>query len=84
MIYVRIEMWPGGDRSRARLLGDAVIANVTGVGRTAVADYRYELRGKGQTVMNTGGVREFPRLRFHAWDLLYRVLHSARGRRNGH
>jgi hypothetical protein len=27
MIYVRIDLWPHGDRSRARLLGEAKIAN---------------------------------------------------------
>jgi hypothetical protein len=30
MVYVRIELWPGGDRTKARLLQEATIANVGG------------------------------------------------------
>lgn len=30
MLYVRVEIWPYGDRSRARLLQEMTIANVGG------------------------------------------------------
>ena len=30
MVYVRVELWPGGDRTKARLLQEATIANVGG------------------------------------------------------
>ena len=30
MVYCRIELWPGGDRTKARLLQEATIANVGG------------------------------------------------------
>lgn len=30
MVYVRIELWPGGDRTKARLLQEVEIANVGG------------------------------------------------------
>lgn len=32
MVYVRVELWPGGDRTKARLLQEATIANVGGTG----------------------------------------------------
>lgn len=31
-VYVRVELWPGGDRSKAKLLQEAIIANVGGTG----------------------------------------------------
>lgn len=34
MIYIRVEMWPMGDKSKARLLGEATIANVGGDGES--------------------------------------------------
>lgn len=30
MIYIRLEMWPRGDRKQSRLMGEATIANVGG------------------------------------------------------
>lgn len=30
MVYVRIEIWPGGDKTQARVLQEATIANVGG------------------------------------------------------
>lgn len=30
MLYIRIELWPRGDRSKAKVLGEATIANVGG------------------------------------------------------
>ncbi len=38
MIYVRIEMWPKGDRARARILGEATICN-DGTGTKDVGNY---------------------------------------------
>lgn len=31
-VYVRVELWPQGDRSKAKLLQEAIIANVGGTG----------------------------------------------------
>lgn len=36
-VYVRVELWPGGDRAKAKLLQEAIIANVGGTG--AHGDY---------------------------------------------
>ena len=38
MIHVRIELWPGGDKRRAKLLGAMNIAN-DGTGNEAVGNY---------------------------------------------
>ena len=42
MLYVRIELWPGGDRERASLLQELVIAN-DGTGNQLVGNYRGRL-----------------------------------------
>ncbi len=47
MIYVRIELWPRGDRARARLLTEAVIANVGGAGGHANYDVRLSHEDRG-------------------------------------
>lgn len=39
MVYVRIELWPSGDRERAQLLQELVIAN-DGTGTERVGTYR--------------------------------------------
>jgi hypothetical protein len=82
MIYVRVEIWPGGDRARASLLGEATIANVTGARNAPKADYRFAICGKGGRFLSDGGIRDFPRRTHLAWDLLLRVLWTARGHRN--
>lgn len=82
MIYVRVELWPGGDENhpRKQVLAEARIANITGGDSTA--DYAYRLTGKSRSPMGKGTVCGFPRKRLMAWDLLFRVLHDARGERN--
>lgn len=40
-VYVRVELWPGGDRSKAKLLQEAMIANVGGNGTRG--DYAVKL-----------------------------------------
>lgn len=82
MIYVRVELWPGGDRSRSEVLGEGRIAlgRTTNGGRRG--NYAFSLTGKSGARMNSGFVEGFPRKTHMAWDLLYRVLRSARGYRN--
>lgn len=89
MIYVRLEMWPRGDRSRARLLHEGLIANVGGT--ETEGDYHALLskgggfKGdvEGLPRMEAKGVlREcravgFKRKRDSAWKLLARVLAAA-------
>lgn len=82
MIYVRIELWPGGNKERAKLLGEATIANIGGYAHDARGTYSYRLEGKAHTLLKAGRVTGFPRKRLLGWDLLYRVLRDARRFRN--
>jgi hypothetical protein len=85
MIVVRVELWPGGDRSKAESLGEAVIIN-DGSGTATQGNYHFALSRRGQTAKDQawrdGQVRGFPRKRLGGWDLVYRALHAAVGERN--
>lgn len=81
MIYIRVELWPGGSEARKSVLAEGTIANITGDG--SHADYKFKLLGKNKSPMSGGFVYDFPRTKLMAWDLLYRVLQEARGNRNG-
>jgi hypothetical protein len=80
MIYIRIELWPMGNRSIAKCLAEGVIAN-DGTGTPTRGNYRalFSKRGgfKGDLasgrVKNTLRVSElvgFNRKREGVWDLL--------------
>lgn len=45
MLYIRVELWPRGDRSRSKVLGEAVIANVGGT--ATVGNYAANLSRRG-------------------------------------
>jgi hypothetical protein len=86
MIYIRIELWPHGLSSKARLLHEGVIANVGGTATRG--DYTYALGRKGAKLaailagsgaIKVGSVKGFPRQRLGAWQLLYLALHDAFG-----
>jgi hypothetical protein len=88
MIYVRIEMWPHGDKSRARLLGEGKISNEGGTAE--IGDYsavllkspEYAKEGNVGKAWRSGEVKGFPRLKLGPWDLLLRALVSCVGTRN--
>lgn len=94
MIVVKIELWPGGDNTRARTLQEGIIYNTGGDHTTG--EYEFKLskvggfktpvdlmrRGDVRNVLRTGEVKGFPRLRLYAHDLLFRVLRIAFGERN--
>lgn len=82
MIYVRVELWPRGDRSRARVLGEAEIAN-DGRGTVARGDYVVRLLkwGVGRRTWRTGRVEGFARKSLGPWDLLFRSLAACVGDR---
>lgn len=82
MIYVRVELWPRGDRSRARVLGEGKIWNKV-TGTATRGEYGHEFRGKrGRLIARGDGPRDFPRRQLLVWDLLLRALRIARGARN--
>jgi hypothetical protein len=91
MIIVRVELWPGGDANRARLLGLGKIENV-GNGSDARGNYAAALVGAtsagvtpavaARPPFRSVRVEGFPRQQLCAWDLLFRVLREAIGDRN--
>ena len=81
MLRVTIEFVPYGDESKAHVLHTAAISN-DGVGTPERGNYRYTLNSKQQRAWRKGRIKEFPRLRLGAWDLLYRVLAQAVSLRN--
>jgi hypothetical protein len=94
VIYVKIEIWPGGDNTRARTLQEGLIYNVGGDRSTG--EYEFKLSKVGgfrapvealrsarvKNVLRSGEIKGFPRLRLYAHDLLFRVLRLAFGDRN--
>ena len=94
MIYIRIELWPGGDNSRARILQEGIIHN-TG-GDEATGEYEYLFSKVGgfkadllrlrtamvKNVLRSGSITGFPRKKLYAHDLLCRALNLAFGERN--
>lgn len=85
MLRITVELVPGGDESRKRVMHVAEIWNnvrktqATGGQR---GDYGFRLLSRHGRVWRQGGVDDFPRLRLGAWDLLFRVLRCAVGDRN--
>jgi len=93
MIVIKVEMWPGGDESRAQEFARAEINNTV---RTTVqssgdlGDYEVRLWGgvygghywpKGNT-WRTGNVQGFNRTTRGLWDLLFCALRNIVGERN--
>lgn len=87
MIVVKLELWPGGDESRAQDLGKAIIGNESNL--ADISDYSVYLltgakysRNPG-TIWRTGEVKGFPRTSYQVgpWELLFLALESALGSR---
>ena len=77
MLRVTIEFVPHGDESRAEVLHTAIIAN-DGTGSRTKGDYCFALsQRRSARTWRSGRVRDFPRLRLGAWELLRRVLQEA-------
>ena len=90
MIYVRMEMWPGGNQKKKYLLGELLIRN-NGTGTRTRGSYYFAVSkrggfGKGSCLpafettndLTWGNVANFPRKAKLAWDLLRLVLEVAR------
>lgn len=83
MIYVRVELWPKGDRSRPRLLGEGVIENVGGDKK--LGTYRMSIskpagvadptQPRASECWKQDGLAGFARQsKLGAWDLLLLML----------
>ncbi|HUX16645.1 MAG TPA: hypothetical protein VMW52_09250 [Phycisphaerae bacterium] len=91
MIVIRVELWPGGDETRAEDLGTARIVNTVAASVASggeLGDYRVELL-KGARYSRRAGeiwkactVTGFPRRGLGPWDLLFRGLRDLVGYRN--
>lgn len=88
MIRVTVELCPGGDESRARVLGIARIANdlhdslATGGDLGSYRATFSKWAPKESEVWKRGTVRGFDRKGRGPWDLLFLALRSAVGARN--
>lgn len=75
VIVVYLEIWPGGDKSKAQRIGTGIIGLVSGTqARGNYATYFSTRDGKRE--WKRGEVYDFPRKRLLAWDLVYRALHN--------
>ena len=83
MIVIKVELWPHGDSSKARSLGIGLITN-DNTGNGTSGNYFVELLTAGQQSRKwkSGKVKQFPRKKLLAWDLIYRALHATIGDRN--
>ncbi len=88
MIRIIIEMWPGGDESKKRVLAVGNIWN-DATGSRARGNYQgmfskvsHKVFKAGGGIFRKGRVQGFPRTRLGVWDLLYRMLREAVGDRN--
>ena len=84
MIRCRLELVPGGIEGESIEpihLGTIIIGNQ--IGRTLASDgkrgdYSYELEKKRKgRIVNDGIIRDFPRLSYHPWNLVRRILNDA-------
>lgn len=85
MLVCRIEMWPGGDQAKAYPLGSVLIANTGGT--ETQGEYSVQLTGKPEHFRRRGfwrqgAVKDFPRKRLGAYDLLLRALGAVIAERN--
>ncbi len=85
MIVVTVEMWPGGDATLKRRIGEARIIS-DGTAEPCRGNYFGGVvngrRRRGQKYWRTFEVTGFPRRSLNSWDLLLRSLLVAVGKRN--
>ena len=78
MLVVKIELWPGGDKSRCREIGRMHIINQGGTASAQRGNYAIRLMRKGteDTVQKTAEVLDYPRLSYPVWVLVKRALEA--------
>lgn len=90
MIVIRVEMWPGGDKSKRRLMALGVITNLGTASSRARGDYSVILSRVSRTATNSdqtrkmiwkrGRVLGFKRDAFSVWYLLGTALYTLLGK----
>ncbi len=84
MLRISIDLVPHGDETKKRSLGTAKIWNDGTSLDTKIGNYKFSLlkwRG-AKGIWKEGKLKNFPRKRLGAWDLLYRALGEVIGGRN--
>lgn len=78
MLVIKIELWPGGDQTKAEEIHRAYIAN-DGTGSDSRGNYKFFVFRKGSKsrVLRKGRIEGFPRKSKGTWDLLSRVFDKA-------
>lgn len=71
MLRVTVELLPGGDESRRRLLGTATIANVSG---GEIADYDVHVTSDDVEGVRHAVLKRYPRRASSVWDLVLRGI----------
>jgi hypothetical protein len=76
MLVVKIEFWPFGDQSKAKVIGKAEIANDATSPSTDIGNYDIRIVQSGDAGRFNRKVRieGFPRKKLGAWYLLYLAL----------
>ncbi len=81
MLVIKIELWPGGDESRASLVSEARLFNDgSHPDHPRRGNYEVRLGGQGRgagRVWRRGRVENFARRSVGPWELLRRALNSA-------
>ena len=72
MLVIRLEIWPKGDMSKARILSIGTISN-TGQGSHSIGEYRaiFDSSGLDGSKHKEVSVGHFKRLEKGVWELLY-------------
>jgi len=75
MIVVRVELWPGGDGSKAKSLGLATITN-DGKGIGKKQNYKVDLysRGDKPRLLRSGFLSEWNSSAVSAWKTVWEAL----------
>ena len=73
MIVIQVELWSHGDAKKKKSLGTMVIKN-DGTGTNSRGNYQFFLHGKSGRPMGSGGILDWPRNRFHVWQLIHHIL----------
>jgi hypothetical protein len=81
MLRITIELVPGGNEDRKKVIATGTITNL-GTSGPSVGNYFVDLRDKAGRLWRHGTIFGFPRRKLLAWDLLCRALTALIGDRN--
>ena len=76
MVKITIELWPGGNREKAILLGEGEISNNLS-GTETSGNYFYRLTAHKGKMAVSGGIQGYQRKRHSVWYLIFLVLQDA-------